>query len=194
LRRRLGLPVDRPVVLSLAALNRSHKRLDYLIDEVAQMPAPRPFLVLAGQAEPETPPIRAQAARMLGPDGYSIRTVPQAEVQALLAAADVFVLPSLGEGLPRALIEALSAGLPCVAHDYAVTRFALGEHGELADLSRRGALAARLEELVRRPLDAAAAERRRRYAFEMFSWTRLRRRYVELLRGAAVLAPKLARP
>ena len=34
-----------------------------------------------------------------------------------LDAADVFVLPSRQEGLPRAMIEAMARSLPCVGSD-----------------------------------------------------------------------------
>ena len=39
----------------------------------------------------------------------------QANVTKSLAAADVFILPSCWEGLPIALLEAMSAGLPVIA-------------------------------------------------------------------------------
>src|SRR5436305_1548593 len=49
LRRSLGLPTDRPVVLSVGALNKHHKRIDYLISEVAMLDKPRPYLLMLGQ-------------------------------------------------------------------------------------------------------------------------------------------------
>jgi glycosyltransferase involved in cell wall biosynthesis len=186
LRARLSLPLDRHIIVSAAALNRYHKRLDYLIEEVSRLPPPRPFLLLIGQEEAETPGIRALAAERLGPDGQSIRTVSRSEVPDLYRASDTFVLASLGEGLPRALIEALGWGLPCVAHDYPVARFALGPHGEFADLSAPGALAGLLSEVMQRGEDVETARRRHRFAYESFSWDRLRPRYVELLQGCGL--------
>lgn len=188
LRGRLGLPADRPVVLSVAALNRHHKRLDYLIEEVSRVRDLHPFLLMAGQEEAETAAIRAMAAERLGPWGHSIRTVRRDEVADLYRAADVFVLASLGEGLPRALIEALGWGLPCLAHDYPVSRFALGEHGMFADFSVAGSLASSLTQAVEHGSDPGAVSQRHRYAYEKFSWDVLRARYVALWEGAHTLS------
>jgi glycosyltransferase involved in cell wall biosynthesis len=41
-------------------------------------------------------------------------TVPQRELGELYRSADVFVLASLSEGLPKALLEAMASGVPCV--------------------------------------------------------------------------------
>jgi len=185
LRRRLGLPADRAVVLSVAALNDHHKRLRYLIEEIAAMPEPRPFLLLAGQPEEETPAIRSLAQERLGPDNHSIRTVPHGEVADLYRAADAFVLASLGEGLPRALIEAMSHGLPCFTHAYGVPEFVLGQHGSMADLTEASALAQLLSAALGNDTAPDAADARHRFAYERFSWDVLRPRYVELFTRVA---------
>lgn len=185
LRRRLGLPPDRVVVLSVAALNNHHKRLDYLIEEIATLPEPRPFLLLAGQPEEETPSIRSLAQERLGPDNHAIRTVPRSEVADLYRSSDAFVLASLGEGLPRALIEAMSHGLPCFTHAYGVPEFVLGQDGRTADLTQAGALARLLASALGKDTAPAAAVARHRFAYERFSWDVLRPRYVELFTRVA---------
>lgn len=184
LRGRLGLPPDRDIVISVAALNRHHKRLDYLITEVSQLPEPRPFLLLVGQPEAETEGLRRLARELLGEDGHSFRSVPSAEVPPLLRASDVFVLPSLAEGLPRAMVEAMAQGLLCLAHDYPVADYALGGHGRVADFTKPGALAGLLRESSAGDHDPERARARHRFVYESFGWDSLRPRYVDMLRGA----------
>jgi glycosyltransferase involved in cell wall biosynthesis len=120
-----------------------------------------------------------------------MRTVPQSQVVDLCRASDAFVLASLGEGLPRALIEGMIHGLPCLTHDYGVSRFALGDHGRFADFSKPGGLAS----LLATPdgeRDAQAAGARHRFVYEKFSWDRLRPAYVALLRELAAGHPPAA--
>lgn len=184
LRSKLDLPRDCDIVISVAALNRHHKRLDYLITELAQLPEPRPFLLLVGQPEDETDGLRQLAQELLGEEGHSFRSVPSAQVPPLLRASDVFVLPSLAEGLPRAMVEAQAQGLLCLAHDYPVAHYALGGHGRLADFTQPGALAGLLSANSAGDHDPHRARQRHCFVYESFSWDSLRPQYVDMLYGA----------
>lgn len=182
LRSRLDLPARRRIVLSAGALNHQ-KRIDYLIEEVASAPEPRPFLLLLGAEERETPALRALAQRRLGPDGHRMLTVPKTSMPDYYLASDAFVLASLWESFGRVLVEAQAHGLPCLAHDYPVMRWVLGAEGEVADLSRRGAVAGWLSALADSSSDSEARSRRHRSAYDRFSWDVLTPRYVEMLRS-----------
>jgi glycosyltransferase involved in cell wall biosynthesis len=124
-RHRLGLPEKRPLILSVAAIN-THKRMDYVIREIATLPEPRPYLLLLGQQDAESPEILQLGSRLLGTEHFQIRTVDRNEVADYYIVADVFVLASLHEGFGIVFLEAMSYGLPCLAHDYAITRFCEG--------------------------------------------------------------------
>jgi glycosyltransferase involved in cell wall biosynthesis len=195
-RRSLGLPVDRPVVLSVGALNRGHKRMDYLIAEVSAMGEGRPFLVMLGESENETEAVRATAQLLLGPDGFVMRTVPRERMDDYYRAADIFALASLTEAFGLAYVEAMAHGLPCIAHDQEVTRFVLGQEGRLVDLRQRGALTAALWGAL--DLCDSSELRARRYNAmnDRFGWPALLPGYVSMLtqqepRGRSI---KIARP
>lgn len=192
LRRRLGLPVDREIVLSVAALNVWSKRLDQLVREVASL-SPRPHLVLLGQPEDETPRVLEAARAELGPDGFTVRTVPPHEVGDWYLAADTFALASLHEAMGRVLVEALSHGLPTISHDSAVLRAVTGDQGLRADLAREGALASLIVRAREGARDPGRRRDRHRFAHERFSWYALRPRYVEMLRHCATLPLAAAR-
>lgn len=184
LRGRLGLPADRTVLLSVGGVNASHKRMDYVIREVAALPAPRPYLLLLGNIEHESPSVIALGNELLGGDGFRAATVPKSEIAGYYRAADAFVLASLHEGFGRVYAEALSHGLPCLAHDYDASRYVLGAHGLLGDFRKEGTLAGLLRGL--RPGGEAERPARHRDAYERFSWDRLRDPYVEMIRRCAL--------
>jgi glycosyltransferase involved in cell wall biosynthesis len=80
------------------------------------------------------------------------------DMPALMATADVVVLPSYREGLPRSLIEAAAAGLPIITTDAPGCRAVVedGVNGILVPVRDSAALAAAIRKLV---LDRALAAR-----------------------------------
>ena len=69
LRERLGLPAHQPVVLSVGWISRTHKRMDYVVEEVPPAAAPRPFLMLLGALDRSSDEILRLAHERLGPWG-----------------------------------------------------------------------------------------------------------------------------
>jgi 1,2-diacylglycerol 3-alpha-glucosyltransferase len=193
LRRWLGLPPDRELLLSVAAMNAWHKRLDYVIREVASL-EPRPYLVLLGQREDETPAVLGLADSLLGPGGFSARTVAPAAVADHYRAADAFVLGSLHEASGRVLLESLAHGLPTLCHDSEVTRFVTREYGLRGDLSRPGALAGLVAALRRDGLSDQRRRAQHRFVRDTFSWERLLPRYVEMIEVCAAAPPRMRPP
>ena len=194
LRARLGLPVDRRILLSVGAINRWHKRMDYLVREVASFPAEdRPHLVMVGAREAETDEILRLADRLLGPAGYTARTVAEDEVADYYRAADALALASGFEGFGLALAEGLGHGLPVIAHDMPVTRFVLGDGGYFADLAEPGALARTLTGLGESDGVRARGAERHRIAHRRFSWDALTARYIEMLQRVAGVGDGAAR-
>jgi glycosyltransferase involved in cell wall biosynthesis len=61
----------------------------------------------------------------------------RADISNVLAGADAFVLPSLSEGLPLALLEAMFSGCPIVASDVGEVRAVLGDGTAGARAGRR---------------------------------------------------------
>lgn len=91
------------------------KGLAILLKAVAQMSAAsRPLRVLLVGDGPERAHLEALADRLGIRDLIQfVGFVPDPRV--FLAEMDIFVLPSLHEGIPMALLEALAAGVPAVA-------------------------------------------------------------------------------
>ncbi len=89
----------------------------------------------------------------------------RADVDAQLRRADAFVLPSFNENLPLALLQAMAAGLPCIASDVGGVREVLDDGaGILVPPGNSQALIAAMELLISRPqlasrLGAAARKR-----------------------------------
>ncbi len=93
------------------------KNHEFLIDIFNQFHKDHPnsYLMLVGEGELKTS--IQDKVRTLGLEDYVIFTGLRSDVNELLQAMDVFLFPSLYEGLPVSIIEAQAAGLPCLISD-----------------------------------------------------------------------------
>ena len=180
LRQKLLLPQDRPIVLSVGWISARQKRVDYLVSEMAQLPSPRPYLVLLGAMDGQSKPVLDLARTKLGEENFTARSVPHQQVADYYRAADLFALASLQEGFGRVFLEALVHGLPVIAHDHPVMRFVLGSEGTFGDLSKPGVLAALILETLGKEDSDADAIRRKETVRQGFSWSVLAPQYRDM--------------
>jgi len=114
-RRALGLPADRPVALFAGHLTEL-KGIADLVDALgATDPSDRPLLAIVGDG-PLRPSLETRVAELgLGDSVRFAGRVPHDDVGTWMGACDVLVLPSLSEGLPTVICEAMLAGRAVIA-------------------------------------------------------------------------------
>jgi len=142
----LSLPDDAFVVATSGVFSL-RKNLDVLLQAFAQLDSPGTHLVVIGAG---TDPVswneimRAARERAGGERIHFLGW--RADVVQILAGCDLFVFPTLHEGSPLSLIEALRVGLACLGSDIAEIREVLGDDAVcLFDPNDAAALAARIE-------------------------------------------------
>jgi 1,2-diacylglycerol 3-alpha-glucosyltransferase len=183
-RRVLGVPERKAMLLSVGMLGTTLKRMEVLVDAVASMGADRPHLVLLGQRTPETPALEARARALLG-DGIWLGTWPRERMAHAYEAADAFALLSLDEGFGLAYVEALAAGLSCVAHDNPNTRYILGNHAFLGDTTSLSVTATLIQRALSDLPEEGQRRERHQWAYERFGWNVLAPKYGEMMRACA---------
>lgn len=127
-RVRQALGIGSSFVVGHVGQFRTEKNHLFLIDVFAELlhRCPDSRLMLVGKG-PMMEPAR-QKADALGISDKVLFLGARADIPELMQAMDVFVLPSLYEGLPVTMVEAQAAGLPCikssvVTDECVVTRF-----------------------------------------------------------------------
>lgn len=186
---------DKPGPTRVLFTGRLHpqKNLDLLLEAWPRVAAEtRAELILVGQG-PERDRLEGRA-RDLGIADWVRFAGAVGDVAESLQSADLFVLPSVAEGMSNSLLEAMATGLPCVASDIGGNRDLLGS----GDRGPAGVLVAKptpdawanvLIGLIRDPerRRQLGTEARRRVD-ETYDLRRVSARYVALYRAL------LARP
>lgn len=125
MREKLALE-DRLIVCHVGRLSRQKNPFGVL-DMFEALHRMRPDSVLLSVGTGELEKEFHEAIKAKGLEGAVICLGVRSDVPTILQAADVFLLPSLYEGLPIALLEAQAAGLPCVVSDTITREVAVTE-------------------------------------------------------------------
>lgn len=177
---RYGL-AGRRVVMSLARLvaNERYKGIDQVLSVLPALVAEDPTIVYMIVGDGDDRARLAALARDSGVADHVIFAgyVSEAEKAAHYRLADLFAMPSRGEGFGIVFLEALACGVPVVAGATDGAREALldGKLGLLVDPDDPAALAAALRDGLRRPRGAAPAE------LDRFSDAMYRRRALDII-------------
>jgi glycosyltransferase involved in cell wall biosynthesis len=152
IRNEFGVPLDRVVIIAVSRLVR-HKGYPELLEAMRSVPDAELWVVGERLVSDHGENLDAAFERAASPDalGTRLRRLGyRTDIATLLAASDIFVLPSHFEGLPMSVIEAMLAGLPVVATDISGPReqVVAGETGLLVPAGTTRPLAAALSSLA----------------------------------------------
>lgn len=152
IRHELYIPDDAFVVGHIGRFSEQKNHL-FLLDNFACIAKKRPdaYLILVGDGERKEQ-IR-EKVKKIDLENRVIFTGVRGDVPALLSAFDVFLFPSLYEGMPNTVIEAQATGLPCVISD------TITKEADITGLVQYIPLTASPEEWAKKAIDCVSQER-----------------------------------
>jgi glycosyltransferase involved in cell wall biosynthesis len=159
LRESLGVPSEAAPIIAMTGRITEEKGIGELVEAVAALKSEFPkihLIVIGGQLSTERDAFQERLVEFIDQHDLSSNVTLCGfvrDVGALLALADLFVLPSYREGLPRSVLEAMAMELPVVATDIRGCREAVddGVTGLLVPAREVEPLAAAIRKLLTNP-------------------------------------------
>jgi len=182
---------DRSDLSALLCVGRVERVKGYhvLLEALARVRTPFALRVIGGQYDPTyMRELKAvEAARGLRGRIEWLGEVPRARLEAEMERAAVFLLPSIEESMPIALLEAMAAGKAVLASRVGGVPwiFDSGPCGVLVPPGDPAALAAALDSVLSDPGGAVRMGRDARRRAAAFSWPEVARQTADLYRELA---------
>ena len=172
-----------------AGINKPPKNLPRLVDAYAQLVAGSAGLdfdcVIAGAWDNRYPESRERAAHLgLGDRVLFLGPIPDADLPALYAAADLFVMPSLYEGFSLPVLEAMACGTPIACSDTSSLPEVTGDAGLFFNPYDRDQMASAVLRAMTDPELRAELRMRGLERARQFSWERVARQTIDVYRAA----------
>ena len=162
------------------------KGVRYLIEAFSQLSKKYPNLKLqiVGEGDEKTDLEKMTKGLGIEKQVDFIGRIPHEKLPAYYQSADVFVLPSLNEGMSNSMLEALAAGLPLLATDTGGTQELVVDsvNGFILKMENAQDIAEKLEILIQDvELKKRMGEASRKKA-EGMSWEKVAERYINLIK------------
>jgi D-inositol-3-phosphate glycosyltransferase len=186
-RRRLGLPLDRPIVLQLGRMV-PRKGVDTVIRSLAVLRNRfhhSPLLLIVGgesyEPDPERTPEIGRLMQIAADEGVAdhVRFIGQrarSELRYYYCASDVFVTMPWYEPFGITPVEAMACGVPVIGARVGGVKYSVedGRTGFLVEPRNHEALARRLAHVLSdASIPRLLGKRARRRAYELFTWRRV---------------------
>lgn len=181
-----GIPPDAFVIISVGTICYHHKRMDYVIREVA--PLKDVYLIIVGQENPDTSAIKELGKQLMG-ERIVFTKMPHDELPQAYAAADVFVLGSLFETFGIVYIEAMAMGVPVICSNH-VNQRSIVKEGIFIDMKKPGALTLALRDTDHSTF-MELGKRGREIVVAHYDLGVLKRKYIERYQAIDTMAVKL---
>jgi len=188
LKERYFIPTNKKIILSVGAINFSHKRMDWLVQEFSKLDPDKYYLFIVGESESETINVKSFAQTLLKPDSYQFLTVPYSKMPEIYQLADYFALCSLNEGFGRVYIEAMASSLPVIAHKNLNTDWILGSNNPgLIDMSINGELKIIIDKFEKsNDLRNSTTESNYTKAVDTFDWKKVVNEYISMYKAVMI--------
>lgn len=169
IRADLGIIRGEIVVTNVAALD-VRKGQEFLIGAVVELHKMYPVhLLLVGEGADEER--LKEKVSSNGADKYIHFLGRRSDINVILANTDIFVLSSLHEGLPNALMEAMAMGLPCIATDVGGVR-------QLIDNQNNGlVINVESDDDIREAIEWLISNQEKSEKYGLLAWEKMQKQY-----------------
>ena len=189
LRQRLNIPPN-ALVVGMVGRFGPWKRHDAVVEAFQTLAPKHPdlHLLFLGGEGTEEKRVMAQIERSVARERIHLPGFQQ-DTRPYYQAMDLLVIASINEGLPNALLEAMSSGVPALGHDAACGLrevMAPGTEGFVEDLSSPDKIVQSLERFIARRQDLPTmGQAARRKVTEQYSLRSMVAHYSDLYRRVA---------
>ena len=166
------------IILSTSRLIKV-KGLNYLLSAASQLTGN--FEILLAGSGPDEESLKNQHAAALLKDKVKFLGFRK-DIPALLASADIFVLPSISEGLPLGLLEAMASKCACVVTDIGLP-VEYGETGLIVPSKNINKLAEALQSLIDSKKQRQSLAKNGRRFVSQFTWANCASMFVKLFKA-----------